>query len=88
MGADVIRIERTSTAEDLGIPVPRRYSVLLRSRRPIRVDLKDPRRADVVLRLVEGAGGLIEGFRPGAMERLGLGPSSTSPGTSDSSTGG
>ncbi len=74
MGADVIRIDRTSTNHDLGIALPRQYSVLLRNRRSIRVDLKDPRGAAVVLRLVEQADALIEGFRPGVAERLGVGP--------------
>ncbi|CAM9510461.1 unnamed protein product [Sphacelaria rigidula] len=74
MGADVIRIDRPSTGHDLGISVPRQYSVLLRNRRSIRVDLKDPRGAEIVLRLVEQADALIEGFRPGVAERLGVGP--------------
>ena len=74
MGADVIRIDRPSTGPDLGISVPRQYSVLLRNRRSIRVDLKDPRGAEIVLRLVEQADALIEGFRPGVAERLGVGP--------------
>ena len=74
MGADVIRVDRTSTGHDLGIAVPRQYSVLLRNRRTIRINLKDPRGAAVVLRLVEDADALIEGFRPGVAERLGVGP--------------
>ncbi|MEP1123732.1 MAG: CaiB/BaiF CoA-transferase family protein [Ilumatobacter sp.] len=74
MGADVIRVDRTSTGHDLGIAVPRQYSVLLRSRRTIRINLKDPRGAGVLLRLVEGADALIEGLRPGVAERLGVGP--------------
>jgi alpha-methylacyl-CoA racemase len=75
LGADVVRIDRPSRGDlDLGIPLPRRYSVLLRGRRSARVDLKDPAGAEVVLRLVEAADALIEGFRPGVAERLGLGP--------------
>ncbi len=74
LGADVIRVDRPSTGHDLGISVPRQYSVLLRNRRSIRVDLKDPRGAEIVLRLVEKADALIEGFRPGVAERLGVGP--------------
>ncbi len=74
MGADVIRVDRPSTGHDLGISVPRQYSVLLRNRRSIRVDLKNPRGAEIVLRLVEHADALIEGFRPGVAERLGVGP--------------
>ena len=45
-----------------------------RGRRSIALDLKQPGAVDVVLRLLDGADALIEGFRPGVMERLGLGP--------------
>lgn len=76
MGAEVVRVDRPSRggAPDLGISVPRTYSTLLRSRRSARVDLKDPAGTEVVLRLIESADALIEGFRPGVTERLGLGP--------------
>lgn len=74
MGADVIRVDRATASSDLGIAVPRRYSVLLRSRRSIALDLKDRRGAEVLLRLVDDADALVEGFRPGVVERLGIGP--------------
>lgn len=74
MGAEVIRVERREKA-DLGIPgrTPK-FEVLHRGRKSVAVDVKSPEGRDVVLRFVEGADALIEGFRPGVMERLGLGP--------------
>ena len=73
LGADVIRVDRTAEA-DLGIDRGRKYSVLNRSRRSVAVDLKNPDGVETVLKLVESADALIEGFRPGVTERLGLGP--------------
>lgn len=73
MGATVIRLDRTGPS-DLGIPKPRRYDLLTRNRHSITLDLKRPEAIEVALRLIEGADALIEGFRPGTMERLGLGP--------------
>ncbi len=73
MGAEVLRIDRTAEA-DLGVATERRFAVLNRSRRSIAVDLKNPEGVATVLRLVENADALIEGFRPGVTERLGLGP--------------
>lgn len=70
MGAEVIRVERISAAQATKAP----KDVLTRNRRSIAVDLKRPEGVEAVLRLVEGADGLIEGFRPGVTERLGLGP--------------
>jgi len=70
MGADVVRIDRTGGGVD---PAAKRYA-MHRGRRSIAVDLKHPRGADTILRLVERSDALIEGFRPGVMERLGLGP--------------
>jgi alpha-methylacyl-CoA racemase len=70
MGADVIRIERAEGNNRLGI----KYDILARGRRSVAVDLKSPEGVETVLKLVEKADGLIEGFRPGVMERLGLGP--------------
>jgi alpha-methylacyl-CoA racemase len=66
-GAEVIRVERP------GKPSTYR-DVLNRSRRSVVVDLKDPRGVEVVAELCSTADGLIEGLRPGVMERLGLGP--------------
>ena len=73
LGATVLRIDRTQPA-DLGQQRPLKYNLLLRNRRSIALDLKRPEAAELVLQLVESADGLIEGFRPGVMERLGLGP--------------
>ncbi|WP_456696896.1 CaiB/BaiF CoA transferase family protein [Aeromicrobium sp. P5_D10] len=67
-GADVIRIERPGTPTDLS----RHHT--LRSRTTVQADLKDPDDAAMVRRLVEVADVLIEGYRPGVTERLGLGP--------------
>ena len=72
-GADVICIERPG-GQALRGPDRRATDVLTRSRRSIALDLKVPGAADVLKDLVRGADGLIEGFRPGVMERLGLGP--------------
>ncbi len=68
MGAEVIRVDRKTQN-------PRASrDVLARNRRSIAVDLKTPEGVEAVLRLVEGADALFEGFRPGVTERLGLGP--------------
>lgn len=69
MGATVIRVSRPGQRYN-----QTRRDVLNRSRRSIAVDLKKPGAVEIVLRLVERADALIEGFRPGVMERLGLGP--------------
>src|SRR5271155_1056281 len=71
MGADVVRVERPSGSGDTPENSP-----LLRNRRSIALDLKKPEDRDLVLAMVEKADVLIEGFRPGVAERLGLGPDS------------
>lgn len=71
LGADVVRIERPRKAP--GVPAPSRDS-MLRNRRSVTADLKSPEGRDLVLRLVSKADVLIEGYRPGVTERLGLGP--------------
>jgi alpha-methylacyl-CoA racemase len=73
LGAEVIRVERP------GLPAPApgavdRRLILTRGRQAVGVDLKDPRGIDAVLRMVGHADVLVEGFRPGVCERLGLGP--------------
>jgi alpha-methylacyl-CoA racemase len=76
MGAEVIRIER-ATRPGADNPFPMlgtKYDVMARGRASIALDLKSPAGRDAVLALVERADILIEGFRPGVMERLGLGP--------------
>jgi alpha-methylacyl-CoA racemase len=70
LGAEVLRIDRY---ESKGRRNPA-TDVLLRGRRSVAVDLKNPRGVETVLRLIEKADALIEGFRPGVMERIGIGP--------------
>lgn len=76
-GAEVIRIDRPGGADPLDQDQGR--DVLLRSRRSITLDLKRPESVEIVRRLVETADALIEGFRPGVAERLGLGPEDLMP---------
>jgi alpha-methylacyl-CoA racemase len=73
MGAEVLRIDRTSAA-GLGISMRTKFDLLNRGRRSVAFDLKKPEAIEAVMRLVEKADALIEGFRPGVMERLGLSP--------------
>lgn len=73
MGAEVVRIDRPS-GSDLGIPVAPEFDLLARGRRSVGLDLKSPEGVEVFLHLVEGADVVIEGFRPGVAERLGVGP--------------
>ncbi|HNJ97990.1 MAG TPA: CaiB/BaiF CoA-transferase family protein [Ilumatobacteraceae bacterium] len=73
MGAEVVRVERAQSVMGPAPAEPHR-DVMLRGRRNIAVDLKNPEGVALLLDLVEHADGLIEGFRPGVMERLGLGP--------------
>jgi alpha-methylacyl-CoA racemase len=78
LGAEVLRLDRASDAPNGttvgGQSMVSPYSVLDRGRRSAAIDLKVPGSADVVLRLCEQADVLIEGFRPGVAERLGIGP--------------
>jgi len=71
MGAEVIRVVRPGPDPFAREP---RGDLLSRGRRSIGIDLKHPEAAAVVLSLIERADGLFEGFRPGVMERLGIGP--------------
>jgi alpha-methylacyl-CoA racemase len=73
MGATVLRLDRVE-ASGLGVPKPARFDLVMRGRQTLKVDLKHPLGLALARRLVDGADGLIEGFRPGTMERLGLGP--------------
>ena len=73
MGADVLRVDRLQ-ANDLGLPVEPKYDIMSRGRRSIALDLKQPAAIQTVLALAARADALIEGFRPGVTERLGLGP--------------
>jgi len=74
MGAEVIRVDRREAA-DLGLPARDvKFDVLHRGRRSIAVDVKVDAGREAVKRLAAKADSIIEGFRPGVMERLGLGP--------------
>ncbi len=73
LGATVLRIDRKEPS-GLGVSRPARFDLLLRNRRSLPLDLKDPAAVDFVLDLVSRSDVLIEGFRPGVAERLGLGP--------------
>jgi len=73
LGADVLRIDRTGEV-DLGLPVEPKYELLGRGKRSLALDLKDPKAIALVLDLFAKADVVLEGFRPGVMERLGLGP--------------
>ena len=70
MGAEVVRIERPGIAD----PARDRFDVLARKRHRVALDMKRPDAADTALAIIERADVLIEGFRPGVMERMGLGP--------------
>ncbi|MEO8297784.1 MAG: CaiB/BaiF CoA-transferase family protein [Burkholderiales bacterium] len=73
LGAEIIRIDRKQ-ASGLGLQRPRQFDYALRSRKTIRIDLKSAGGTELALKLADQADGLLEGFRPGVMERLGLGP--------------
>jgi alpha-methylacyl-CoA racemase len=73
MGAEVIRIERAG-APPPGLPMDQRFDIMSRGKRSIALDLKHPRGRELVLQFTENADILLEGMRPGAMERLRLGP--------------
>lgn len=73
MGADVLRVDRTSNVSPADAERAS-FNLLNRGRRSVAVDLKTREGIELVLRLVEQADALVEGFRPGVMERLGLGP--------------
>lgn len=78
LGADVVSVQRLPTAPVSSAMSESTGGVLARGRRSIAVDLKHPDGVATVLRLLERADGLLEGFRPGVMERLGLGPDACS----------
>lgn len=73
LGARVVRIERLAK-EQAFLNLPPQFDLDRHGREILKVDLKKPDGVALVLRLIEGADALVEGFRPGVMERLGLGP--------------
>ncbi|MCC6197858.1 MAG: CoA transferase [Burkholderiales bacterium] len=73
LGADVLRIDRI-VASDSGVAMAEKFNLLHRGRKSVAMDLKNPQAVAAVLKLMAKADALIEGFRPGVAERLGLGP--------------
>ena len=73
LGASVLRLDRIRPS-GLGIEIPTQFDLTARSRPAVALDLKHPEGIALVRSLIAKADALIEGFRPGAMERLGLGP--------------
>ncbi len=73
MGADVIVVDRPEES-GLGIRMARSTQILMRGKRSVTLDLKSTAGIEAALSLIDQADALIEGFRPGVMERLGLGP--------------
>ncbi len=71
LGADVVRVERPSGTTEM---LPPENDSVLRNRRSVSADLKDPAQRDWVLELADQADVLLEGYRPGVAERLGVGP--------------
>ncbi|MEI6630546.1 MAG: CoA transferase, partial [Actinomycetota bacterium] len=73
MGAEVIRVDR---AQSVRGPAPEApfFDLLQRGRKNIAIDLKNSQGVETLLQLIEKADAVIEGFRPGVMERLGIGP--------------
>ncbi|WP_428248301.1 CaiB/BaiF CoA transferase family protein [Ferrovibrio sp.] len=76
LGAEILRIEAPFKREP-SVTIDRRADIMLRGRRTLMLDLKQPADRDYLLDLCGKADFLIEGFRPGVMERLGLGPEDT-----------
>jgi alpha-methylacyl-CoA racemase len=73
MGADVLLVDRPFDPQ-LGVALERKYDLMLRGRRSVTLDLKSANGVAALLRLAARADVLLEGFRPGVLERLGLGP--------------
>jgi len=71
MGAEVIRIERGAA---LGLPLDVKCETWHRGKHPLKIDIKREQGVECILKLIEQADALVEGFRPGVMENLGLGP--------------
>jgi alpha-methylacyl-CoA racemase len=73
MGADVLVLDRPAST-DLGLKRERWYDVMMRGKRSVTLDLKKDSSREIALQLISRTDALIEGFRPGVMERLGLAP--------------
>jgi alpha-methylacyl-CoA racemase len=73
LGAEVVRVDRP-TAAGLGVPIEAKFDLILRGRRSLAIDLKSEAGRDAVLHMIDQADAVIESFRPGVVERMGLGP--------------
>lgn len=73
LGAEVIRVDRP-VETGLGVPIEPKYDLILRGRRSLAIDLKNAAGRDVVLQMIDQADAVIESFRPGVVERMGIGP--------------
>ncbi len=73
MGAEVVRIDRLASS-GLGVEFPPRFDLLNRNKRSLAIDLKKTEGVATVRSMIDQADAVIEGFRPGVMEKLGLGP--------------
>src|SRR5260370_5656493 len=73
LGADVVRIDRVPRPGAAPDPPPR-FDFYNRNKRSVALDLKQPKAMHATMKLIERADALLEGYRPGVMERLGLGP--------------
>tara|TARA_B100001540_G_scaffold41781_1_gene37121 strand:- start:1170 stop:2309 length:1140 start_codon:yes stop_codon:yes gene_type:complete len=73
LGAEIVRVDRASAVPDI-MPDSPNLDLLNRGRRSVGVNLKTPEGIETVLKLVQESDALIEGFRPGVAERLGIGP--------------
>ncbi len=78
MGAEILRIERPQKKAD-DFVVPTKFDLMNRSRQTLAVDLKKAEGVGLILTLCKSADALFEGFRPGVMERMGLGPDECTP---------
>lgn len=73
LGAEVVRVDRP-TASGLGVPIDPKFDLILRGRRSLAIDLKAEAGRNTVLHMIDQADAVIESFRPGVVERMGLGP--------------
>lgn len=74
LGAEVVSIDRPGGGEKAGLPFPPEYDFFSRNKIRVALDLKSDEGRETALKLIDAADILIEGFRPGVMEKLGLGP--------------
>jgi alpha-methylacyl-CoA racemase len=73
LGAEVVRVDRPASS-GLGVPIDPKFDLILRGRRSLAIDLKNEAGRDTVLHMIDQADAVIESFRPGVVERMGIGP--------------